>query len=44
VFSMFETLQRLYNEKKLTKAGLVNAVAKSWITAEQYESITGEPL
>lgn len=41
---MFETLNRLYHENRLTKEGLLNAVTKGWITAQQYEEITGEPL
>lgn len=40
---MYETLKRLYTEGRLTKEGLANAVIKGWITAEQYQEITGEP-
>ena len=36
---MFEILQRLYKEGKLTLQGLENAVAKKWITEEQKEEI-----
>ncbi len=38
---MFETIQRLYG-KTGNKMLVKNAVAKGWITAEQYEAITGE--
>lgn len=40
---MFETLKRLYNEGRLSKEGVANAVTKGWVTPEQYEEITGEP-
>lgn len=36
---MFETLQRLYLEGKLTLQGLENAVIKGWITEEQKQEI-----
>lgn len=36
---MFERLKRLYTEKKLTAAGLANAVIVGWITAEQKKEI-----
>ena len=36
---MFETLQRLYSEGKLTLEGLKNAVTKGWITEEQKQEI-----
>jgi hypothetical protein len=36
---MFETLQRLYGEGKLTLQGLENAVVKGWITEEQKQEI-----
>lgn len=41
---MFETLMRLYNGGKgpLTDTMLANAVIKSWITAAEYQEITGE--
>lgn len=39
---MFERLKKLYEEGRMTKAGLKNAVKKGWITAEQYQEITGE--
>lgn len=32
---MFETLQRLYNEGRLTETELSNAVVRGWITEEQ---------
>lgn len=37
---MFETLKRLYDEGRLPTEWLSNAVAKEWITAEQYQTIT----
>lgn len=40
---MFETLQRLYIEGRLNEQGLKNAVIKGWITAEQYQEISGYP-
>lgn len=39
---MFERLKRLYNEGKLDAQGIENAVAKGWITADEYKEITGE--
>lgn len=36
---MFETLQRLWNEGKLTESMLDNAVTKSWITTEEKQQI-----
>ena len=39
---MYDKLKKLYEEGKLTKAGLKNAVNKGWITAVQYTEITGE--
>ena len=39
---MFERLKKLYDEGRITKAGLKNAVRKGWITEEQYTEITGE--
>ena len=39
---MYERLKRLYEEGRVDKAGLVNAVDKGLITKEQYTSITGE--
>lgn len=38
---MFERLKRLYDAGTLTIVGLKNAVVRAWITAEQYEEITG---
>ena len=38
---MYNTIKRLY-EKTGDKTVVKNAVVKSWITAEQYEEITGE--
>ncbi|MCM3763437.1 XkdX family protein [Neobacillus niacini] len=40
---MFETLHRLYNEGRLSKEGVANAVSKGWISPDQYYEITGEP-
>lgn len=40
---MYERIKRLYEEGKLNKQGIANAVLKGWITPEQYEGITGEP-
>ena len=39
---MYARIKRLYDTGKLTKDGVRNAVIKGWITAEQYEEITGE--
>jgi uncharacterized XkdX family phage protein len=39
---MFERLKRLYDAGRLSKAGLAKAVQRDWITAEEYEEITGE--
>lgn len=36
---MFETLNRLYSEGRLTETGLQNAVVKGWITQEQADEI-----
>jgi hypothetical protein len=36
---MFETLQRLWNEGKLTELKLDNAVIKGWITEKQKAEI-----
>ena len=36
---MFERLQRLYKEGKITVEDLNNAVLKGWITEEQKELI-----
>lgn len=36
---MYARLSRLYEEKKLTAAGLANAVIVGWITAEQKKEI-----
>jgi hypothetical protein len=40
---MFETVKRLYDQGKLPKAGVANAVLKGWITEAQYTEITGDP-
>ena len=39
---MFDRLKKLYDNKRLTQAGLKNAVKRGWITREEYETITGE--
>lgn len=40
---MFDKLKEMYKRKKITKNGLKNAVKKEgWITAAQYQEITGE--
>lgn len=41
---MFERIKRLYTTKKLTGAGLANAVIKGWITEEQRQQILVEKL
>lgn len=38
---MYNTIKRLY-EKTGDKGVVKNAVVKNWITAKQYEEITGE--
>ena len=40
---MFQTIKRLYDKIK-DKTVVKNAVAKGWITAEDYKLITGEEL
>lgn len=37
---MYKRLKRLYEEKRLTKEELQNAVIKGWITNEQLQEIT----
>lgn len=39
---MFETLQRLYNEGKLTIENLTTAVNRAWITEEQKQEIISQ--
>lgn len=39
---MFETLQRLYNEGKLTIENLTTAVNRLWITEEQKQEIISQ--
>lgn len=36
---MFDRLKRLYEQGKITEAGLQNAVTKGWITQEEYDYI-----
>ena len=38
----FEVVKRYYDEGFWKKKAVRNAVAKGWITAEEYEEITGE--
>lgn len=38
---MFERLKTLYENGRITKAGLTNAVKKGWITEEQKKEILG---
>lgn len=40
---MYNRIKRLYEQGKLDKNGVKNAVIRGWITPEQYEEITGEP-
>lgn len=37
---MYEVVKRLYLAGKLTDKGLVSAVTRGWITAEQSDEIT----
>lgn len=37
---MYKRLKRLYEEGRLTKEELKNAVTKGWITNEQLQEIT----
>jgi hypothetical protein len=39
---MYPFLKRLFEEGRLNLTGLSNAVAKGWITAEEYTEISGE--
>ncbi len=39
---MYDKLKEMYAKGRITKAGLKNAVKKGWITAAQYQEITGE--
>lgn len=38
----FETVKKYYDKGLWTKKQVYNAVVKEWITAEEYELITGE--
>jgi len=40
---MYERIKRLYEEGRLDKQGVANAVERGWITPAQYQEITGEP-
>lgn len=39
---MFNRIKRLYDQGKLDKNGVKNAVLRGWITEDQYKEITGE--
>lgn len=39
---MKERLKKLYQEGRLSGAGIANAVERGWLTAAEYEEITGE--
>lgn len=39
---MYKAILNLYKRKRITKAGVAEAVVKGIITAEQYHMITGE--
>lgn len=39
----FEKVKEYYDKGLWTKSMVANAVAKEWITAEEYELIVGEP-
>lgn len=39
---MYERLYRLYRDGKISESELQKAVAKGWITEEQYESIVSQ--
>lgn len=39
---MFERLKALYEKGSLNNTGIANAVVRGWITADQYQEITGE--
>ncbi len=38
----FELVKRYYDEGRWSKKAVHNAVGKGWITADEYEEITGE--
>ena len=38
---MYERIKRLYDQGKLDDQGVMNAVAKGWITEEQAREIIG---
>lgn len=39
----FEQIKEWYETGKWKKKAVKNAVIRGWITAEEYEEITGEP-
>lgn len=39
---MYKRLKKLYEDGRLRKTGMKNAVKKGWITEAEYEEITGE--
>ena len=40
----FEKVKEYYDKGLWTKEMVANAVVKGWITAAEYEEITGEPF
>ena len=40
----FEKVKEYYDKGLWTKGMVANAVVKGWITAAEYEEITGEPF
>lgn len=40
---MYEKVKKYYDRGLWKKAAVRSAVVKEWITAEEYEEITGEP-
>lgn len=39
---MINRIKRLYDQGKLDKNGVKNAVLRGWITEDQYKEITGD--
>lgn len=39
----FDLVKKYYDDGLWSKAKVHNAVGKGWITAEEYQEITGEP-
>lgn len=40
--NMYDRLKKLYEQGRIDKDGLWNAVEKGWITVEEYHEIVGE--